>query len=522
MVGTLLISSFASAQDDPQIEAGVHGTSVVVIESKDGFILAGDSNGSIGCHTLPGQYQKVFSIGKRSGLVVAGLLGSSSEPGIYDSLSTKLLLYDEMVKNGRQPLAAEIPWIAVQAVRDEALLLDGDSLPPSPLAEFSVVSVSENGHHEWITIVLSPEIRTDAFGRKYVYAKITEVLEAPVFKVMALGSGARTVYRLLNADRPSRNEEYSQAAPMLRYYALKKSNQLADLTSEEGQALAALLIDASIKRAGPCDGIGGSVEMLKIRADGIDWVNKIESPVRLSSIYTMRIFDSPISGRLDGLECVRCTVPAKSILRFDGKATVRLAQTAFSGPCKLILGSASEELLPATAQRLKAQIGPWRDVVEELATGEKLTLSTAFRIGKPTEMRPDYSTLCNKELKEKVLAIVSQLRDRLKSYFEFEEQRLGDLVAVSQSREIEEQQVQWAESHLQSGDKLTDTMDDYRMKFSLPVRSIRIELAKRLNLPPGRGTQQSTATNTYQISEWVQEIEDRTKSLRDSGCPSDR
>jgi len=31
--------------------------------------------------------------------------------------------------------------------------------------------------------------------------------------------------------------------------------------------------------------------MLKIRADGIDWVNKIESPVRLSSIYTMRIFD---------------------------------------------------------------------------------------------------------------------------------------------------------------------------------------------------------------------------------------
>lgn len=92
--------------------------------------------------------------------------------------------------------------------------------------------------------MLSPEIRTDAFGRKYVYAKITEVLEAPVFKVMALGSGARTVYRLLNADGPSRNEEYSQAAPMLGYYALKKSNQLADLTSEEGQALAALLIDA--------------------------------------------------------------------------------------------------------------------------------------------------------------------------------------------------------------------------------------------------------------------------------------
>jgi len=67
------------------------------------------------------------------------------------------------------------------------------------------------------------------------------------------------------------------------------------------------------------------------------------------------------------------------------------------------LGSASEELLPATAQRLKAQISPWCDVVEELATGEKLTLSTAFRIGKPTEMLPDYSTLCNKELKEKAL-----------------------------------------------------------------------------------------------------------------------
>jgi hypothetical protein len=262
--------------------------------------------------------------------------------------------------------------------------------------------------------------------------------------------------------------------------------------------------------------------MLKIRADSMDWVDKIESPVILSSFYTMRIFDSPISGRLDGLECVRCTVPPNSILRFDGQATVRLAQTAFSGPCKLILGSASEELLPITAQRLKAQVGPWCDVVEELTAGVELTLSTAYRIGKPMELPPDYSVLCNGELKEKAFAIVSQLRDRLKSYFEFEQQRFGDLVAVSQYRELEEQQVQRAESHLQSVDKLTDTMDDFRMKFSLPVRSIRVELAKRLNLPLGREIEQSTATNTYQISEWVQEIEDRAESLEGSGCPSDR
>jgi 20S proteasome alpha/beta subunit len=56
----------------------VHGTIVVVVATKDGFVLAGDSRGtSSGCTRIPGEFEKVFAVGKRSGIVVAGLIGSS-------------------------------------------------------------------------------------------------------------------------------------------------------------------------------------------------------------------------------------------------------------------------------------------------------------------------------------------------------------------------------------------------------------------------------------------------------------
>jgi 20S proteasome alpha/beta subunit len=48
----------------------LHGTIVVVVSTKDGFVLAGDSRASrAGCEAVPGEFEKVFSLGNRSGIV---------------------------------------------------------------------------------------------------------------------------------------------------------------------------------------------------------------------------------------------------------------------------------------------------------------------------------------------------------------------------------------------------------------------------------------------------------------------
>src|SRR5258707_5374820 len=80
----LVLCAICLAQNQTDREARsnyIHGTIVVVVSTKDGFVLAGDSQGSSGCNPVPGEFEKVFALGKRSGLVLAGIIVSTDADG---------------------------------------------------------------------------------------------------------------------------------------------------------------------------------------------------------------------------------------------------------------------------------------------------------------------------------------------------------------------------------------------------------------------------------------------------------
>jgi len=135
----------------------IHGTIVVVISTRDGFVLAGDSRGSYADNTpAPGEFEKVFSFRRRSGIVIAGRIEGADPTGeLLEAVATNLHIMDSLPGKGR---ATSALLEFVLAVRKEIGLTDPDTLLDSsvPVAEASAVSVDENGAREWLTIFLVP------------------------------------------------------------------------------------------------------------------------------------------------------------------------------------------------------------------------------------------------------------------------------------------------------------------------------------------------------------------------------
>ena len=506
-----------SATPTVSSQQGIHGTIVIVVETKDGFVLVGDSRGmNLEGQRLPDEYQKVFSIGKRSGVVIAGLIASTSGE-ISDSVATHLIFADHMATTSfsRLSLLADFASQSVfDAIREEADLLDGDKPVGSPIAAFSAVSVDEEGHHEWITMVLSPVIRMDPFTRKEVNVKIQEIKPAPISKVMALGSVARTVNELVNAHSPIIDNFRSQSAIMQRYYLLKRLGQLAELSLEEGEELAQCLIKAAIDTARPGDGVGGSVDVLTITKEGVNWVRKKDVVATPPPMYSIRVSGSGLAGQIDGIDCVRCTVPPNARLLFRGKREARVAQARFTGPCEFLLGSNARELMPETSDKLTAVFSIWCDVFTENSAGEVTKLSSATKVGQPAVSIPDYSSLCDLDLKAEALDTVEKLRVIMAAYSvtegRFESEKMSILLGAL---DTQRKRVQLFEYQLLSNERYADLMDLYTVQYSAKVKALRIELSGRLHVAPGKGIGLNTAAVTSQIYEWIGDLENLANQL---------
>jgi hypothetical protein len=171
VVGAVCFRAFAASPQNsisppPPPSNVIHGTTVVVVSTKDGFVLAGDSRGSRGCIPALGEYEKVFSIGKRSALVLAGSIETQDHSGqLKEAVATKLHGYDQANPALFQPRATTGVWNFVQTVDEEMSLMD--PLDPAVLrqirggqlvAAVSSVYVSEEGVGQWITLTLNPGV----------------------------------------------------------------------------------------------------------------------------------------------------------------------------------------------------------------------------------------------------------------------------------------------------------------------------------------------------------------------------
>jgi hypothetical protein len=371
-----------TASDRPQDTQSnlIHGTIVVAVSTKDGFVLAGDSQGTdtSNCKALPGDYEKAFSVGERGGIIIAGLIGSSdAERQLRVSVAKALHGGDELAHNAGvgQPSVATIIVDFVDAVREAVSLVDNAVQLNSPLAAASAVSISDKGIPEWITVVLAPIHQSYAPGEEHWQVKVKQFIDPPDSRVIALGSGSIIVQQLLDRDGPDPALPDSQQEIMRRYYLLKTQHRLGELTLAEGEQLAPMLVHAAISFANAhpevCFGIGGDVQVVTITAKGPRWVAPLDKSkvVPLEADFIARVQDSPMYGELDGIQWLRGMVPADAKLFYSGTADAVVVEPKFEGRCTFEVLPGAEKRMPATVSKLESALGGHCDVYGQTSSG---------------------------------------------------------------------------------------------------------------------------------------------------------
>jgi hypothetical protein len=504
----------------------LHGTIVVVVSTKDGFVLAGDSRASRGCEAVPGEFEKVFSLGNRSGIVIAGMIGSQDPSGeLSEAVATHLHYWDEASRQGSEPQATTVMWQFVQAVKDEAMLLDPDIALTSPVAEATAVSTNEKGVSEWITLTLAHVMRTARGGtRHFDVALQSYITEAPPSKVQSHGSGRDVTEKLLSLEQSNPANPYSQEPTMEKYYSLKASNKLSELSLEDGEKLARVLVEAAINYAEghpeKCFGIGGSVDVLSLTDRGTKWVHKKASIAPRPPIYRARMLDSQMVGQIDGGEWVRGRVPVNATIVFNGDLETRVVQTKFEGPCNFEVGQNAEQRMPTTTARLKATFGKACDVYVESPSG-RVRVSTPPPQSVPS--RPgyehDYECMSNGQLKKTVLAFSNDLERSFASFEAHEQEQRDEEWAALRQLPVQEQEnvlgLKYDFLHIEA---FSEWGSNYESEIVPRAVALQHELIKRLHASDER--HQSAAEHGWTPSEIYavrEDLEGLASRLPESG-----
>ncbi len=522
----------SASSEHPESGANfVHGTIVVVISTKDGFVLAGDTRGSSSdCASLPGEYEKLFSYGKRSAIVVAGLIGSSDQTGeLREAVATQLHFFNDQVsKASVQPQATTTIRTFSEAVERELSMFDTDVDPDRLISAASSVSLSENGVPEWVTVRFVPVIRTYRGGKKGWRIKLYDFVEPPQSRVLSLGAADDLVHRLIDLNAPDPNEPTSQKEVMKRYYSLKQQNKLSELTLADGTALAQLLIEYAIDFASthpypsyPCRGIGGSIDMLTVTSRGVEWLRPpdISKRAAIPPVYHARVINSDINGKLDGLEVLRGTIPVNATLTFSGLGEVRMVQPKFAGACTFILDNDAEERMPSTAATLKTVLGHSCDVYRQTKTG-RVKLSTAEAVIHPPPSTNQFASMCTAELRAKALAFVAQLRNLVTTNAAVERQHSEEEWGAKQRMHTrEDANVLGLKYGYQQIDRDNEYSSNYEANFVPMADALKHEMVKRVSPPVETGSEAGQkGTTPWEIYDVANDLEKLAHQLADDTC----
>jgi hypothetical protein len=461
------------------------------VSTKDGFVLAGDSQGSSGCRALPGDYEKVFSIGKQSGIVVAGIIGQQMDQDAWSSLATTFHFYDQQAGGSEpQPQAVRAMYDFLFGMSDILSLVDDSVELDSPL-QASAVSIGDDGSPEWITLYLVPVRRQLLPDNERWDYRVIQIVDPPPSKVIALGSGGPRVDEIIKHADP--NDPGLTDPGIKRYALLKREHRLSELSLGDGELLARFLVQSVISYAKdyPCLGIGGDLQMLAVTRQGVDWVVPLDK-AKLApqpALAHVQIRDSPILGfqPLDGIRWIRPTVWANAVIHFDGDADASVSRPTFNGKCTFQLGAKAEEKMPETAEKLRRIFAPRCDVYLGSALLSQAP-SVVTNLPRVQGERDDYGPLCNIALKAKERAFAGELKtfgsryadeERLESFEEFSE----ELTAGRQHRSDAEVAVARFKRRVNEENSRKAFHDEYQRRFVPTATAIRHTLIKRVTVP---------------------------------------
>jgi hypothetical protein len=259
-------STATSAQETATFSSTVKGTVVVVVSTREGFVLAGDSRGTHSDGHYTDDIQKVFPVGNRTACVVAGVIGAEIGMAgfrLRDAIASHLMVLDQRTSTG-EPNRNDARTVARAFEHGfgsvVGLLEPGNASLPRIVAATSVVSVGQDGNPQWMTFYLPVETQIDSRGGMYFTTGRPLYLHHSLnmglrFDIQVLGYPV-VAEAMIRADKPS-SDEYSKSSIMKTFYKLKKKGQLDRLSIKEAIDLAQTLVSATIANAPQTAGVGG-------------------------------------------------------------------------------------------------------------------------------------------------------------------------------------------------------------------------------------------------------------------------
>jgi hypothetical protein len=327
------------------------GTVDVIIRTKDGFALATDSRltESSG-HRNNGI--KLFEVGKAGGAVIAGLIGAELGMRGYplrENIGGALQRLNLLHNNDFVPAMATIQAAYLGAESVAGLQIHDETQPSGYVAQVSAVSYDAQRRPEWITVGLPFTTKTydgDTFGAVGEPTLLPPTVLGDYFGFTILGH-PEIARSILESDKPNFGSLSGEPA-MLRYYRLKATHKLDDMTLADAVELARLLVKATIEFAPNDYGVGGPVDVATVTPEGFNWVARKKQPytygLPLDDLRVGISFEEAMQP-LDGFNCVKCRFTNMD-LSFAGTATAQLIEPKISGRCVLQIKSGATAKMP--------------------------------------------------------------------------------------------------------------------------------------------------------------------------------
>jgi 20S proteasome alpha/beta subunit len=350
----------------------IHGTIDLVISTRAGFVLATDSRATYSDGSHSDDAQKLFTVGKRAGTVIAGVIGAEIGMqgfGLRDAIAGYLLSLDERARADSVSASTIAQSFSHGFGGVAGLLLPGTRSSPSLVAGISAVSIDSSGNPEWVTFYLPLAATTTNNVSYYTVGKPIHI-EHPLklglrFDVQAMGFPF-VADQLLAANQPG-TDEFSRTQIMRRYYERKVVGHLDEFSLDEAIDLAKVLIQATYRNAPDDAGVGGPIDIATVTGSGTTWIARKMNAAPPPPPYRARFFVGTFkkSGQLlDGLECVRCIFEDMAFT-FSGDADVQLLGCEFRQGCSLTIKSGASRKMPQVVERLKRLMQPHCTILDE-------------------------------------------------------------------------------------------------------------------------------------------------------------
>ncbi len=260
-----------------------HGTVLVTIGTKEGFVLAADSLQTRGKEILSDKKQKIYAIRKFVACSLTGRTEVSATEGDFKmeyNLHREIGAYANAASASSvqqhaediadwfyrkiDPLYAKFPW-ALEDWRQKTV------------GRESLITINIVGYHQkiqprWFEVTFPPDLEFRDGVRRLARPLKPHQLPFKYFGIQKVGVVIESLLDKTQASYPDCRE----LDTLKKYYKNMETGNVERTTLKDGIELARTLIECAIRHSPPEAGVGGEVQMAVVeRRKGFRWLSRL-------------------------------------------------------------------------------------------------------------------------------------------------------------------------------------------------------------------------------------------------------